>query len=759
MARTRTAKVTLPGIVLAFMLSAGGAAGDGLIVIDRPPGGARPPHGHSFAPLEVREHHVSVTIVEQIATTRVDQTFFNPTAARLEGTYLFPIPKGAQIDTFEMEIGGSMVRAELLDAARARSIYEDIVRRMRDPALLEYVGQSLFKVRIFPIEPHSEKRVRLSYTELLRSDSGMLGYVYPLNTERFSALPLRNVSVTVEIKASRGLRSVFSPSHEVEVRRHGNRNATVGFEAREVRPDTDFQLYISTERRSEIGLDLLTFNEGEADGGYFLLLASPADELRSDQIVEKDVVLVLDTSGSMADGGKLEQARKALRFCLANLGSSDHFELVRFSTEAESLFGRCVPNSEDNRERAERFVAGLRPIGGTAIEEALVRAISTPRSSKVSSRPLVVVFLTDGKPTIGSSDEQAILAATRAAMGQRLVRVFCFGIGTDINTHLLDRIADETRAASQYVLPNEDLELKVSSFYAKISQPVLANPSLQWRGAVRISKTYPGALPDLFRGEQLVIVGRYDGNGDATVSLGGTVNGTARSFTAEVSLPRRASERPFIAKLWATRRVGFLLDQIRLHGDSKELRDEVAELARRYGIVTPYTAYLIVEDEAARNVPMIDRTLQVIGQSQAANQEMSRMYEQAKREKSGDAAVGNSLALKALSVAQSAAAPAAANKLLNRGQTGAAAKGAELVEQSLQAQATRFVNGRTFYQNGNAWIDERIQKRQNARRSQVQFGSPEYFELVHRHPEANAWFALGRNVQVVLSDAIVEITE
>lgn len=605
---------------IAVSLTAGAARADGFIVIhDYPP--ILPPHPHPpmpphyrFAPLEVKYHHVTVQIIDQVAVTEVDQSFYNPNNQQLEGTYLFPIPVGAQIDEFSMDINGKQVEAELLDADKARKIYEDIVRKARDPALLEYAGQGLFKARIFPIEPRSEKRIQLKYTQLLKSDSGMVQYLYPLNTEKFSAAPLKSVSVKVALECRQPIKALYSPSHTVEIQRHGDNRAVVGFEARDVKPDTDFQFFFAPENAADVGLNLLTYHDGrESDGGYFMLLASPSGQMSAEKIVAKDVVFVLDTSGSMADGNKIDQAKKALRFCLKNLNDADRFEIVRFSTETQPLFDKLVAASAANLAQAEDFVQQLKPIGGTAIEEALVKALAPAGTQGDRDRPYFVVFLTDGQPTVGSTNEDQILASVSKALGDRSIRIFCFGIGTDVNTHLLDKIAEKTRAVSQYVLPNEDLEIKVSNFYAKISQPVLANLKLKVGGDIRLAKMYPGDLPDLFKGEQLVVFGRYTGAGDTAVTLAGTVNGQPRSFTYDAKFARQATEHGFIPRLWATRRVGFLLDQIRLHGESKELRDEVTELARKYGIVTPYTAYLIVEDEARRNVPMPMRTLQTIG--------------------------------------------------------------------------------------------------------------------------------------------------
>ena len=269
-----------------------------------------------------------------------------------------------------MEIDGKQVEAELLPAEKARRIYEDIVRKLKDPALLEYAGRDVFKVRIFPIEPNSKKRITLSYTELLKADDGLVSYVLPLNTEKFSAKPIQNVSVKVDLESKRPLKSIYSPSHSVEVKRHGADRATAGYEATDVQPDTDFALYFAPEK-DEIGVNLLTHRKSDEDG-YFLLLASPGVDVKEKQVVMKDIAFVLDTSGSMA-GKKLEQAKKALQFCVENLNDGDRFEIIRFSTEVEPLFDKLVKATEQNRAKADDFIKDLKPIGGTAIDDALAQ--------------------------------------------------------------------------------------------------------------------------------------------------------------------------------------------------------------------------------------------------------------------------------------------------------------------------------------------------------------------------------------------------
>src|SRR6476619_3048517 len=219
--------------------------GDGFIVVERPI--YVPPSRFPFAPLEVTSHQVNVKIDGQVAATSIDQEFYNPNDQRLEGFYMFPVPKGAHIDKFSMEIGGKSVDAELLQADKARAIYEDIVRKMRDPALLEYAGRDLFKVRIFPIEPHAKKHIMLTYSQLLKSDSGLVSFVLPLNTEKFSAKPLRSVAVKLDIDSKRALKSIYSPTHKVEVKRDGAHRATVGFEESDVKPNADFQLFYTQD--------------------------------------------------------------------------------------------------------------------------------------------------------------------------------------------------------------------------------------------------------------------------------------------------------------------------------------------------------------------------------------------------------------------------------------------------------------------------------------------------------------------------------
>jgi Ca-activated chloride channel family protein len=755
-------------LVLAFTSL---ARADGFIVINRPSFPISAPF--PYAPLEVSYHHVNVKIDGQICTTSVDEEFYNPNAQQLEGTYLFPVPATAQIDKFTMEINGQETEAELLPADKARAIYEDIVRRERDPALLEYADRGVFRVHVYPIEGNSRKHVKISYTEVLKADSGLVSYTYPLNTEKFSAAPIHDVSITVELNSDRPITSIYSPTQEVEIKRSDPNHAVVGYEAKDVRPDTDFQLFFAPQKQ-DVSLDLLTYRDDPDQDGYFLLLASPGANAKARHL-PKDVTFVLDTSGSMADDNKLVQAKKALAFCLANLNEDDRFEIIRFSTEPEPLFGKLTPASEDSVSDAQKFVAKLKPEGGTAIFDALHQAMAL-RPDK-SDRPYVVVFITDGMPTVGETNNDAIVAETDEAADQG-TRVFCFGLGTDVNAHLLDRIAENTHAVSDYILPSEDLEIKVSNFFAKIREPVLSQVKLTFPDGIKVTKMYPQAMPDLFQGDQLVLCGRFSGDGSGDCTIEGDAGGDHLTFKVPVTFAKTSTAQPFVPRLWASRRVAYLLDEIRLHGENEELKTEATDLARQFGLVTPYTAYLIMEDENGRHVATGNQVMKDFALDSLATSSASGAYEKFKSQADGETGVrvarmqnemksslavdsslsrGNAEAAVAMSVPVTATmAPAApmGGTSFNTVQAPAPDAGSRVLQYT---QRAKYIAGRAFFQNGNQWIDNNVSKQNDEKSVRIKFGSDEYFALLVQHPEARPWLALGENVKVLLGSTVYDV--
>jgi len=707
-------------LLALILIPAVPALADGIIIPEPPPD--RPIVDVPY--LTIKYHRVTVTIEDQVATTHVDQVFVNDARFEVEGTYLFPLPDGATISEFAMWVDGQKLEGQILERDEARRIYEQIVRQRRDPALLEYVGRNTFQARIYPIPPGGERRIEIEYSQVLPMDNGLVEYVYPLNTEKFSPRPLQEVAVNVTVHSNEPLKAIYSPSHKVDVERRGDHNATVGYEESHVRPDRDFVLYytVSTE---EVGVNLLSYRPDGQGDGFFLLLAAPRVEVEAQQVVAKDVILVLDVSGSMR-GEKIEQARAALRFVLDNLNDQDRFNILAFSTGTRPYARGLVP--ADERGQARDFVARLEAGGSTDINRALLEALDMVEEE----RPTLLIFLTDGLPTTGEVDIDRILDnVSRAA--PRNVRLFPFGVGYDVNTTLLDTLAQNHRGASGYVRPEEEIDEKVSAFYARVSTPLLSDLEIDF-GQIIVDDLYPYPLPDLFAGTQLVVVGRYRNGGETAITLSGQVNGRPYSFRYDGMLFQRSGGEEFIARLWATRKIGYLLQQIRLHGEDKELIDEIVGLSIRYGIITPYTSFLVDETEQAL--------------SEEGRQEIAREIQATAvpAPASGQGAVERSAGEKALSGADAPAAPP----------TGIG--GGETDGYGNPISPVRYVGDKTFILHNGVWTDTLFDA-DKMTPVLLSFGSDDYFALIAAHPDWGRYFALGERVIVVLEGTAYEVRQ
>ena len=579
--------------VVALLALAGGPMNDAVacriiptpMPIVRP--GPRPQP--AYRPLETRSHRADITVDGPVATVAVNAVFYNPNSRVLEGTYFFPLAADAAVDDFQMDINGKMVKGELLDADKARKIYEDIVRRMKDPGLLEFVGTRMLKCRVFPMAPTAETKVKLTYSVTLRADAGLYELAYPLRSAKPEAGKIATCAVRVRLRQRDGIKTLYSPTHKVDVTRKGDGEATVGFEQANLLPERDFRLYFSTSKK-DVGLSVLTHKPAGEDG-YFLLAAAPKVEVDDKAVVAKRIVFAIDTSGSM-QGEKIRQARDALKYCVQSLRPADQFALIPFATEPRAFRDALAPASRENVKAAVGFIDTMEARGGTAIDDALQLALKTLKGGK--GLPMVV-FLTDGLPTIGETDIDAILKNVQGANAEK-ARVFVFGVGYDVNTKLLDRLARDNHGAPDYVTPTEDIEVRVSSFYQKVANPVLSDVKLEI-GGLKLSDAYPRELPDLFRGGQLLVLGRFRGKGHHAVKLSGTVSGKARHFVFEADFAE-TQDNAFLPRLWAVRKVTYLLGAIRRNGEKKELVDEVVRLAKRHGILTPYTSFLVVDDKA-----------------------------------------------------------------------------------------------------------------------------------------------------------------
>ena len=681
--------------------------------------------------LPVKSIKLDTKIASQVATTHVEQVFRNDTDATLEGTYFFPLPESASISEFAIWDGDRRLVGEVRSREEARRIYDEIVRRQRDPGLLEYAGKDLFQASIFPIPPHSDKKLELTYTQILRAESETVAYQYPLGVGR-QLTQVGSVSGRIELESKDPLRNIYSPSHAIEVKHQSERRAVISFESGSGKEPQDFQLFYAISRE-DFGVSVLTYREAGKDG-YFLMMISPKEDWSEQEYTAKDIVFVLDTSGSMAAEGKMEKARAALLYGIRILRPQDRFNVISFAGEEHLMEAGMVPADNQGRKRGESFVQALRPIGGTNINQTLLTAF---RQFESSNRPKILVFLTDGLPTVGETNTTRIIDNVRQA---RLpgVRLFTFGVGYDVNTALLDKLAAENGGVADYVEPKEDLEVKVSNFFAKINYPVLADLKLDMSD-IETDLVYPRNLPDLFKGTQLTLIGRYRNARDmdsVRLLLTGISNGKTRSiFYDNMRFPLREEKNEFLPRLWATRRVGWLMEQIRSNGEQQELRDEIVDLGTRYGIVTPYTSYLALESEPAARE--ITRTPINGRRPVSAGGEMNAAPPSPKMDANAITGIG--------AVQQSKRA---------REQQEAISVGKDKL-----SSAVKTAGGKTFYLREGVWTDSEFKTEARLPETAVTFGSEEYFDLLKRKPALAQFFSLAERVIVVFEGRVYRVND
>ena len=674
--------------------------------------------------LTILYHHVDVKIVNQVAVTHVDQVFYNPNDWEIEGQYVFPLPDGATVNQFTLWIDGEPVEGKILEADEARNIYEEIVREMKDPALLEYIGKGAFQASIYPIPPQGESRIELEYQQVLNADHGLVEYIYPLNTEKFSLEPLSEVSVSVNIQSDEDIRAVYSPTHPVDIYREDEKTVSASYEEYNVTPDQDFGLYYSIGESE--ALHLFTYRDpgnSTNQDGFFMLMLAPPITLPENNI-PKDMLLVLDRSGSM-EGEKFQQALSAAKYILENLQPEDRFYLSTFSTYIDEFSSDLLPASyvkEAENQNALEWLDRHQASGSTNINLALTRAADIVDKE----RPTYLIFLTDGLPTEGVVDSDLILNNFRENASAN-IRLYSFGVGYDVDTFLLDSLSTENHGLTTYVQPGEQLDEALSSFYETISTPVLTNLDIDF-GSINTYDIYPYPLPDLFAGNQIIIMGRYKNSGSTDIQLLGEVENQKREINfEELNFAKdnngESQVMDNLPRLWATRKIGYLLKQIRINGADQETIDQIVNLSIRYGIVTPYTSYLVTE-------PM---PLGFSNQRDLAEEEYDSMLA-APTVVSGQAAVEK------------------------------AAEEAELADsdyvQSYSSDEGQIRNvwSRSFIYRDGIWYDTAFDP-ETMEPVKVEFLSSQYFELIDQSADIRSALALGNKVVIIVDGKAYETTD
>lgn len=593
----------LSGVLL---LCAAPIAAQGLLIGPDPASNEPAPPSAHHRPARPGVHivrtKVQARIVDGVATTTIDQVIANTTPRIQEGTWFLPLPAGAVADAFTMSVDGKEISGEVLDAGQARQVYESIVRRRRDPGLLEYAGDGMLRARIFPIPANGEVGVTVRLRQVLDPTGGMFEWSWPVRVAKLGDVASGPIGLDVQIESSKPLATIVTPHPTAEIRRDGERRARVSLEG----ANGDFEdlrvLYGLAEQ--EFGLNLLTWRAG-TEPGYFAMLVSPPRTVDEDQLPPRLVQLVVDTSGSMK-GAKIAQAKASLHSFLASLRPEDRFQIITFASSVQTFFAEPQPATAANVAAARERVDGLEAMGGTNIAAALSEALraSAPVDDG-AARLAQVIFVTDGQPTVGVTDPELILSVAKEADDAQ-TRVFALGVGDQIDVRLIDDLVAQHRGARDFVGDDEKIEAKVDALCQKLSRPALTDVVVQCDG-LDAQHVHPTRTRDLFCGEMMQVVGRYRDHGARTVRVRGRQNGVERVFEFPVTFPKRAMEHDFVQTLWARQHVASLLDEIRRNGAKQELVDEVRQLATSHGIVTPYTSQLIVEESmrlSGRPVPI-----------------------------------------------------------------------------------------------------------------------------------------------------------
>lgn len=664
---------------------------------------------------------LDVIVDGQKAKCTLKYVIYNPGNRDIEVDFLAPLPEGGTVTGLVLFDGKQEMKGNVYNKDEALKIYQQIVSALKDPALLEYAGRDTFRARIFPVPANGRQTLELRFDYLVPKNDGQLAFSFPIAGPMTQGRePLQDIHVV--IKNSPSLSGIYSPIAGTEIKHKAGEDATIAFQSENAPAMDLFRLFFKTDAGPMGGLVLSHKPEKDEDG-FFLFLADPALTVNDKDKVAKNVIFVLDKSGSMS-GSKFKQATDALQFILERLDDRDSFNLVDYNGSIASWKPELMNMNADNRRSAQTYIDNLRAGGMTNIEGALktsFKMINDP------NQPNYIIFLTDGQPTEGEQNEMKLAEIAKTVNINDKARLFSFGVGYDVNARLLDRLSGQAGGTSVFVKPDENLEASVSSFFAKITTPALTRPALT--GTLNTNRVLPEVLPDIFTGQQLVVVGRYPKGGETSFTLTGRNGDKTETYTYKVNLANGPTDDgQFIASLWAQRRIGELLDQIDMKGGQppKELMDELVELSKKYGVLTPYTSFLALEDQtfddreklsrmATENIQIMNET---VGQS--ANFQ---------REVKGDLKMAQAPAPTKSSGKDSAAFEMMASMDKQVAQSG-----------TTKMQAPNNWANQTFFYKNNQWQAENVIDADLKNATNIKQLSDEYFELAKElKPEEMVW--------------------
>lgn len=679
--------------------------------------------------------NVLIDIVETTATTTIEMHLENETAQRQEAEVIFPVPDGAGVRGFAYDGPGGQVTAQVLPRDEARRIYESLVSRIRDPALVEFIGYNLIRSSVFPVEPRGKQRVCLTYEHLLDVDGSRVDYILPRTESLRYEVPW---NVTVKIKAHRPISTVYSASHKLQVERTGQHEVALKIAAETSREPGPFRLsYLLQE--DGVTASVFAYPDKKVGGGYFLLLAGLPAKTADDpgvRAIKREVTLVIDRSGSMRNE-KIQQVKEAALQVVAGLRPGEAFNILLYSNTVEWFSPRPVLKSPATEEAARKYIEGITATGGTNIHDALHAAL---QQEPMEGMLPIVLFLTDGLPTVGQTAEATIRELAVKSNPHRR-RVFTFGVGFDVNAPLLEKIASESRGRAEFVLPQEDVEAKVGAVFAQLTGPVLAEPELRITdkyGAAAIGRTrdiLPERLPDLFEGDRLILLGQYVGEEPVVFEVSGCYFGQRRTFKSTLDFSKASEKNGFVPRLWASRKIGELIDAVRQAGADpaasvhdpkiKELVDEIVRLSTEFGILTEYTAFLAREGT--------DLASPGLARQEAADMLSSRAMET----RSGIGGVNQSF-----------------NSARQKGQTELNFRNYYYDEKlnEVSISSVQQINDQAYYNRGSQWVDSRLVTREGQVKPArvIEFGSKEYFDLAERLARQNRQGSIALSGDILL---------
>ncbi|MEO1008554.1 MAG: VIT and VWA domain-containing protein [Planctomycetota bacterium] len=727
------------------------------------------------AHIELRSVQVEATARESAATTTIRMTLFNHGRRQQEAQVLLPVPSNAAVRGFHLETLGEDGIATLLPADEARRIYHGIVQSMKDPALLEFAGTGVLRSSVFPVPPGGEQVVSLTYEEVLPADGDRLDYTLLRSADL--AIGSTPWSFAMTIEGSRPIAATYSPTHDVAIERLDATRLRVSVSP-EAFSGSSGSMRLSWLReplaKGSIATSFLAYPEGE--GGYFMLVAGPpALPEGVAHAAKREVTLVIDKSGSMR-GEKLAQAREAARQVIAGLEDGEYFNVIAYSSSVDHFRDGAVAKTSESAAAARAYIDSIQAGGGTNIHDALVAAM---RAEPAGDALPMVMFLTDGLPTVGRTSEQEIRDAVASGNTHRR-RIFGFGVGYDVNAPLIGAVSRATRGAPTFVLPEQDVEESVSQVFRRLTGPVLAAPVLLPDAITNIHDVLPGTLPDVFEGDQLVVLGRYTSLDDQLrLVLRGRSGDEDRTFEMRFDPDDATVDNAFVPRLWAQRRIAQLVDAVRDAGasgqaePSTELIDEIVRLSTRWGILTEYTAFLAIEP----GVDLDDQLAAIDGRSDfdriddpqvALRSQFQVDWERAGRAQDAAGAPGESAVQRRdLFVAENL-------RRAQRERSGAAGVRQEVqnlvTQQAAQVQANRMetagggqlvltgmrqVHDQTLFARGDRWVDHSLLERAEAKDADVdeivEFASERYFELAGELARENRLGLLALQADLLLN--------